>query len=80
MVIKLLHTRQDLYYAAVAYLNHFEWPPVSNALDDDEWINRPVRQWVLERAPDSCFTCNGTVFFRNKEDSDWLRMVWEQAP
>jgi hypothetical protein len=34
----------------------------------------------LDRAPDSCFTCDGMVLFHKRTDAEWFRMVWEQVP
>ena len=79
--MKIEFTNGDGYYwAARADLNKLEWPSINNAWDDDTWIARPIRQWVLDRAPDSCFTCDGMVLFHKRTDAEWFRMVWEQVP
>ncbi len=72
--------RDDIYWAARIDLNSAEWPRVINSWDDDEWITRPIRQWVQDHTPNSCFTCYGMVLFRKRSDAEWFRMVWEQEP
>lgn len=71
--------KTDIYWSAKAHLNTAEWPPVADAWEDD-WMHRPIWRWVRENAPDSCFTCRGMVFFRDRRVAEWFRITWEQAP
>jgi hypothetical protein len=77
--MKVEHVKTP-YWSVRIDLNSAEWPRVTNAWEDDEWIHRPIWQWVQYHAPDSMFTCNGMVLFRKKSDAEWFRMVWEQTP
>jgi hypothetical protein len=71
---------KDHYWSVRIELNSTEWPEIKNAWEDDEWLDCPIRQWVLDHTPDSCFTCYGLILFRNTSDAEWFRIVWDRQP
>ena len=68
----------DLYWRAEVTLNDVEWPEIDEAGD---WLNRPLRQWLMDNLSflDCSFGCRGRIFFRNLNDVEWFRMVWDSS-
>lgn len=61
------------WYAEV-WLDDEEWPTVD---EKDEWLDRPVRRWVIEHATgEYFFSCAGTILFRDEEDLIMFQLTW----
>jgi len=52
-----------------------EWPPID---DDDQWLQRPIRQWVYQRyySKDVFFAARGWILFAKKEDAVLFQLTW----
>ena len=61
------------WYAEV-WLDDEEWPSVD---EKDEWLDRPVRRWVVEHATgEHFFSVAGTILFRDGEDLTAFVLAW----
>lgn len=54
-------------------LNRKEWPSLETG---DNWLERPIRLWVLENCPDAFFHIYGAILFRTEEDLVQFQLVW----
>lgn len=59
-------------------LNHHEWPPIKNAWEDDDWLDRPIRQWVYDNVIVFSFSHDGTILFREESDVVAFKLLWSQ--
>ena len=76
--MKISRFPADISWYARIDLNSHEWPPVS-LLDDDSWLERPIRQWVVEFCePGTFFGRTGWILFLKEEDAVAFQLAWEQ--
>lgn len=70
--------RSDICWSAEVILNSKEWP---TPLDEQgDWLDRPIIQWAYNnfKWSDHFFTVRGIIYFKNRADAEFFRMVWEQ--
>jgi hypothetical protein len=74
MAIKITKLPADTSWYARIDLDEKEWPPLD---EDDDWFNRPIRQWVYDNCyPGIFFAAKGWILFEREEDVMQFMLTW----
>lgn len=72
--MKIRHCDEDTSWYCEIILDPHEWPPLD---EDDNWLNRPIRQWVYDNCyPGVFFAAKGWILFERKEDALAFMLTW----
>ena len=60
-------------WSARVSLDPNEWPPID---EEGLWMDRPIRQWVMENCWPVSFAYYGEILFGKEDEAMWFKMVW----
>ena len=73
-MIKRICDHDSFWYCEIKLELH-EWPPLD---DKDEWLNRPIRQWILLQhfRGSISFGAHGSILFQCEDDAVMFQLAW----